>query len=100
MKIGVPGADSADTMFTHQNGRVHVMHLVAANIGQLAYRLFKHSRVTVCREEKADPRRGEDPADEASCLCRGPRHPERAPARTDPQKLINTFQVRKEGDGS
>lgn len=33
VKIGVPGADSADSVLTHRNGRVHLMHLVAANIG-------------------------------------------------------------------
>ena len=56
--------------------------------GQLPRRLFKHSRMTARREGQADPGRGQDPADEASCPCRSPRCPENARVRTDPQKPI------------
>ena len=70
VKPGVPSADPADPVLAHENRRVEVVHLVAANVRQCLHRLLKYRRVATRREKQGDPRRSHQSRDKATGLSR------------------------------
>ena len=58
-EIGVPGADLADAVLSHQNCRVSVVEQVAGKMGKLGDDLASHISMTLCGRENSKAWRGE-----------------------------------------
>lgn len=83
-KVPVKGADPADAVFAHQDGRVQVMHRVSPEFREFRQRLTENGCVTRCCHEHFECGRGQQVRDEAASRGRSQGRPEDARMGADP----------------
>lgn len=51
IEVGIPGADSSDSVLTHENGGMGIVQQIAGKIRQLLNNLFRYIGMTLARNE-------------------------------------------------
>src|SRR5262249_11712422 len=64
MEIGIPGTDSSDPVFAHENSGMRIVDQIAGEVRQLQNDLFGDIGVSLRRDENREARRGEQRHDE------------------------------------
>jgi hypothetical protein len=73
MEIGIPGTDSSDPVFAHENSGMRIVDQIAGEVRQLQNDLFGDVGVSLRRDENGEARRGEQRHDELPRRRRAPR---------------------------
>jgi hypothetical protein len=72
VEIGIPGADSADSVLAHENGGVRVVHQITGEVRQLRNDFFGDIGVSLRRKENAEAGRLEQRRDKGPRRGCGP----------------------------
>jgi hypothetical protein len=94
---GISRADSRDSVFAREDGRVRVVYQVAGQVRQLRDDLSRDISVSLCRDENANARRREQRRDELRSGRCAPGAPHDAWVGSHAQKLVDNRLGRVRG---